>query len=251
MKKLFLSLILAVTIVLSGCFELTQEITLNKDGAGTVSNTNDMSAIMGLARELAKKDMEKIADEVMDTTFTLADRADSIKGLSPEEVIMMKTGHLHIKMNIQEDKFISTMKFPFTKPGEIAQLNRLSSKLMQETISKQMGENPAMSSMGETPELSSFDDYYFMQYSNGLLIKSLNKEKYAMVSNDEYLKGIQEAASMGIPMSTTYVINLPRPVKKAEGKNIKVSDDKKKITIKVDIDEFFDDPSALEFRIEY
>jgi len=36
-----------------------------------------------------------------------------------------------------------------------------------------------------------------------------------------------------------------------EGKGIKLSEDKKTITISSDLDDFFDDPSKLEYRIEY
>jgi hypothetical protein len=54
-----------------------------------------------------------------------------------------------------------------------------------------------------------------------------------------------------MPMNTTLIYNLPRPVKKAEGKNLKVSDDKKKVTILTSVEDFFDDVSKLEFRIEY
>jgi hypothetical protein len=105
--------------------------------------------------------------------------------------------------------------------------------------------------MEDMPSPTSIEDYFTTSFSKGLLIKTLNKEKYAGVQNDEYLKGMKESAGMGMPMTTTYIINLPRPAKKTEGKNVKLSDDKKKVTIETDIDDFFDDPSKLEFRIEY
>ena len=56
---------------------------------------------------------------------------------------------------------------------------------------------------------------------------------------------------MGLSMKANYVINLPRPAKTVEGKGIKLSEDKKTITISSDLDDFFDDPSKLEYKIEY
>ena len=81
------------------------------------------------------------------------------------------------------------------------------------------------------PEPSSFDDYYKIEFSEGELMKKVNKEKYAGAESDEYLSGIKQAASMGLVMKATYVINLPRPATKAEGKYVKLSEDKMKVTI--------------------
>jgi hypothetical protein len=101
------------------------------------------------------------------------------------------------------------------------------------------------------PEPSSFDDYYTLEFSNGELTKKVNKDKYAGAESDEYLKGVKQVSSMGLTMKASYIINLPRPAQKAEGKNVKLSDDKKKVTISADIDDFFADPSSLEFKIKY
>jgi hypothetical protein len=101
------------------------------------------------------------------------------------------------------------------------------------------------------PESSSFDDYFTLEFSKGELKKKLNKEKYAGVDKDEFLNGMKQAGAMGIPVISTYIINLPRPAQKAEGKNVKLSEDKKKVTVLTSMDDFFDNPEALEFKIKY
>ena len=58
-------------------------------------------------------------------------------------------------------------------------------------------------------------------------------------------------SGMGSPITVNYVINLPRPAKKVEGKAAKLSEDKQKVTVSVTSDDFFDDPSKFEYRIEY
>jgi hypothetical protein len=58
-------------------------------------------------------------------------------------------------------------------------------------------------------------------------------------------------AQMGMSVNMKTVINLPKPVKKAEGKGVKLSGDKKKITIEGTLDDFFEDGSYFEYNIEY
>ncbi len=65
------------------------------------------------------------------------------------------------------------------------------------------------------------------------------------------MQSLKEMAGQGMPMNTTLIYNLPKPAKKAEGKNVKLSEDKKKVTITSSVDDFFDDVTKLEFKIEY
>lgn len=238
------------SVLFAGCLETTQEVTINPDGSGTISNTSDMSGIMGLVKQMGGQDAEKLEGETIDTIISLSKQADSIEGITPQEKEMVKKGTLRVNMDMKEGKFITGMKFPFSSPSEIKKYTELTNKLMFETIKKEMG-NTQVPGMENMPAPSSIDDYYTVSFSNGLLIKALDKEKFAKADSDEFLKGMKQSSAMGLPMTATYIINLPRPAKKTEGKNIKVSDDKKKITVVADIDDFFDDPSKLEYRIEY
>ena len=250
MKKILLSLTLFGTLLISGCLETTQEIDLKDDGSGTLSTTNDMSSIVGLLKQMESKQTDKIGDENIDTTIALATQVDSIENLSPEEKELMKKGIMHIHVNLKDEKFSTNLKFPFTSVSEIKKYNQLANKVMGQTLKGQLGDSP-IPGMEDMPSPTSIEDYFNTSFSKGLFVKTLNKEKYAGVGKDEYLKGMKESAAMGMPMTTTYIINLPRPAKKAEGKNVKLSVDKKKVTIETDIDDFFDDPTKLEYRIEY
>ncbi|MDZ4792658.1 MAG: hypothetical protein SGI83_00110 [Bacteroidota bacterium] len=251
MRKLIVSLLTAVSFFLAGCFETTQEITLNEDGTGTVSNTNDLSALIGLAKQMGGgAEIEKAPQQEIDSTVSMKEGADSIPNLTAEEREMARNGTLKINMNLKKEKFSTNLAFSFSKPSQVAEYNKLSGKIMAETMKDQMGDGGTIP-MDQMPEPSSFDDYYTLEFSNGELTKKVNKEKYAGVESDEYLKGIKQTASMGLTMKATYVINLPRPATKAEGKNVKLSDDKKKVTISADIEDFFEDPASLEFKIKY
>lgn len=237
--------------MLTGCYESTQEITLNEDGSGTISNTNDMSALIAVAKQMGGAEkMAEAGDQKIDSTFSLGKEADSILGLSNSERELARKGTANITLNLKDEKFSTKLNFPFAKPSEIATLNMLSGKILASTMKDQMGGMPG-GGAGEMPEPTSLDDYYTVEFSNGELTKKVNKEKYAGAANDKFLEGLKEAATMGLNMKVNYVINLPRPATKAEGKSVKLSDDKKKVTISAGIDDFFEDASVLEFKIKY
>ncbi len=250
MKKiLFLPLFGA--LLLTGCFETTEEIRLNEDGSGSLVTTNDLSSVIGLAKQMGGGgNMEKMGEQKIDTSWSLGLQADSIPGLSQAERDMLRKGTIHVKMNMKEDQFVTKLNFPFTSADEISAFNRLSAKVMGNVMKSQAG-SAVPGGMNDMPEVSSFDDYYKLEAEKGELKRSLNKEKYAGVESDEYLKGMKEAAGMGLPVTSTYIISLPRPVSKVEGKNAVLSEDKMKVTIKADIDDFFDHPEKLEFKIKY
>ncbi len=252
MQKFILSFLTVCSLFLTGCLETTQEITLNEDGTGTISNTNDMSALIGVAKQMGGgADMEKLPQEAIDSIVPMKEGADSIPNLTPEEREMARKGTLRINMDIKNDKFLTSLSFPFSKISELDAYNKLSGKIMSETLKEQMGGGDMPMGTDAMPEISSFDDYYTLEFSDGELTKKVNKDKYAGVESDEYLKGVKQAAGMGLAMKANYVINLPRPATKAEGKNVKLSEDKKKVTISADIDDFFEDAASLEFKIKY
>lgn len=250
MKKILFSLFAGCAILLSSCFETIQEITLSSDGSGTYVNTNDMGKVLTIAKNFGSGANEKIPKEVMDTSISFASTADSIPDLTAAEKELLKKGTLQIKMNMGEDQLITKMSFPFSSLNDIQKITALSGKMMMASMKDKMpGEMPM--GAGEMPPPSSFDDYYTLEFSNGELKKKLNKEKYADVDKDEFLNGMKQAGAMGIPITSTYIINLPRPAEKAEGKNVKLSEDKMKVTVASTMDDFYDDPEKLEFKIKY
>jgi hypothetical protein len=98
---------------------------------------------------------------------------------------------------------------------------------------------------------ANIDAYYQSIYEKGKFSRKLNKEKYAQVADDKSLKSLQEMAQMGMSINMKTVINLPKPAKKTVGKGLKLSEDKKKITIEGTLDDFFEDAAYFEYEIEY
>ncbi len=251
MRKLFYSILTAVSLfILTGCYDTIQEITINNDGTGKFSNTNDMSNIIPLMKNMGlAEQIEKEGGDKFDSTINLAALTDSIPGLTPEEKKLAAKGVLNVKMDMKAEQFITNVSFPFTKPGEMTTYSKLASKAMAEAMKDQMGDMPEGGDGEE--EMSSPDDYYTYEFSNGELKRKVIKEKYATVASNKIFEKMQEAAAMGLSMKNTYIINLPRPAKEVEGKNAKLSEDKMKVTVTATLDEFLADASVLEFKVKY
>jgi len=254
MKKILFTFLSATVLLFTSCLETVQEITIKEDGSGTVSSTSDMGALLGMAKQMGGgAEMEKMGGQKMDTTFAMANMIDSIENISDAEKELMKEGTMGLKMNMADEQFSTKISFPFSKYEDIVELNKLTNKVIGSAMKDQMAKAPmeGMQGMGEMPDPTSFDDYFDMKFTNDKIEKTINKEKYAKAESDEYLQGIKQASAMGLSVTSTLIINLPRPAEKIEGSNAKLSDDKMQVTVKVDIDDFFDSPEKLEFKVKF
>lgn len=229
----------------------SEEITINEDGTGSYVNTSDMSSAIAIAKNMGGAGQDKLPVQKMDSSVLLSSIADKIEGLTEQEKQLMKKGTMDIKMSLEDEKFITSMNFSFSSLDEISQFNKLAGKMMMESLKTQMPEGMPMGMGNEMPAISSVEDYYKIEFSNDKLEKKLDKDKYANVASDQMLQRMKQAAEFGIPVSHTYIINLPRPVEKAEGKKIKLSEDKKRITVTTGLDDFFDNPESLEFKVKF
>jgi len=250
MKKLLGLLLIGGSLAMTSC-ETTREISFNQDGSGKLVTTTDMSSLIGIAK-MSGKDMEK-EDKAIDTTIALETMVDSIPDLSTEEKELVKKGILGLNMNLKEEKLITKLEFPFSNAAQINKLDQVSAKVMQQAMKKQAesGAEGAPSIPDDEMPKGSMDDYFTTTYGNGIIEKKHIPEKYATVGEDKSMQALKEMAGQGMPMNTTLIFNLPKPAKKAEGKNVKLSEDKKKVTITGSVDDFFDDVTKLEFKIEY
>jgi hypothetical protein len=249
MKRFLLASITAFTFFLTGCLENTQEVTIEADGSGSLKTTSDMSGLIGIAKQFAGDKMDEIPQDKIDTIISLALGADSIEGLTDAEKEIIKTGTLRMNMDMGSDKMVFGLDFPFSSVAEINDINAVSAKAITDIAASKIG-GGAGGDAG-MPKGSTIDDYYTINYTQGAIEKKLNKEKYAEVDKDEFLSSMKQLTAMGLSMKNTIVINLPRPATKAEGKGLTLSEDKKKITVEASIDDFFDEPSKLEFKVEY
>jgi hypothetical protein len=266
MKKISWIAGLVVLVVFSGCFDTLEEVTINENGSGTFINSLDMGKLLGLAKTMGSgndemKDLDKLK---MDTVIHLKDIQDSLKNLNAAEKKIAATGTLNIQMDASDEKMKFEFTFPFSKTSEIAGIQDILKKAKQNIINdimqKIMGEkgskNESLLGKDDDDEptegmSSNIDEYYTSVFEKGKFTRKLNKEKYAHVEDDKSLKSLQEMAQLGMPINMKTIINLPKPAKKAEGKGVKLSDDKKKVTVEGTLDDFFESAAYFEYDIEY
>jgi len=266
MKKINWVAGLVVLVVFSGCFDTVEEVTVADNGSGTFVNSLDMGKMLGLAKTMGSgKDEMKDFDKLkMDTVINLKDIKDSLKNLNAAEKNIAATGKLRIQMDANDEKMNFSFSFPFSKTSEIDGIQNILKKakqniigdIMQKIMGEEGGKNESMLGNEDGDEKkddmgANIDEYYTSVYEKGKFTRKLNKEKYAHVEDDKSLKSLQEMAQLGMAINMKTVINLPKPAKKAEGKGLKLSDDKKKITIEGTLDDFFEDASYFEYNIEY
>jgi hypothetical protein len=250
MKKLSLLSFAAALFFLTSC-ETTREITIGNNGGGSMVTTVDMSQLIGIAK-MSGKGEEMKNQKALDTTVSFATLADSIKTITPEEKELVKKGTMNMVMNMEDEKFVAKMDFPFTNIGELAKLDKLSGNVTQEGMKSMGGKDGSAQGMpDEAMPQGSMEDYFTTTYSEGVIEKKLNKEKYATVGDDKGMQAMKEVGDQGMPVTSKIIINLPKPAKKVTGVNAKLSEDKKKVTIENSLGDFFDDATKLEFRIEY
>jgi hypothetical protein len=238
-------------ILLAGCFETTQEITINKDGSGIFTNTTDLSNMIGLIKQMGGDEAAKMQNT--DTTISLSGAADSIAGLTSEQKGIVNKGTMKLTLNMQDEKLLVKLNFPFEKLSEVESLKEILPRLSVSALKKLPGaeQMPAGSGSADTSKIKTFDNFFDDIISQKFISRTLNKAKYATAADDEYMKSLQQLSGMGSPITINYVINLPKRAKKVEGKAVKLSDNKKKVTVSVTSDDFFNDPSKFEYRIEY
>jgi len=270
MKKISALLVIAAVLILPGCFDTVQESTIKDDGSGVFVSTMDMGKLLGMLKMMLgeKEEMKDMDKMKKDTTIYLKDIKDSIKNLSDAEKKLMDKGSLKVIMNMPDEKFSMAFTFPYSQPADLVTINSLLKKTKQNVMSDQM--DHLMGSKKNKPDdkdakdndlllgdmkidsnSTEVDDYYKYKYEKGKISKKLNKEMYANVENDKSLTTLKEMSQMGMSSTMKTIINLPKPAKKAEGKAIKLSADRKKVTIEGTLDDFFEDAAYFEYEIEY
>lgn len=256
MKKLLLPL-LAFCICLLSCYEVNEEILIRDNGSGHYSSKIDMSALLemmqsfGSEEELGKQGLDK----PIDTTLQFKSMLDSAKKLTPDERSLMETGLMHMIMNLKEKQFRIDMDFDFKNNRELALLlsgagNGGFGDAMKSVLQKQ----PTPESQLDAPkdlEVDQLSNIYDVQVENGLISKKVNKEKLKAITEKPEMAQMSQMASSGMEILYTTTIVLPRPVKKIDNPALKLSADKKRITIRNNLMDVFSKPEGFEFRVEY
>lgn len=254
MKILKFILPVALAVGFTGCLDITEKIEVEPNGSGTMKMDMDMGqglemlkGYMG-ADELAKKGMTN-----MDTTVHLKDVIDSVGSMSPDKKALLGAGSVHIKLNMDSNVFKTNMKFPFSSQADLEKLYKAMSdgSLGAAQLLKGLGGDNGGGNPGGTPDINQFNGIYDFTCHDGLISKRINDDKWKALQNDPQFAQIKQAGQMGLEINYTTIIVLPRPVKKIDNALATLSDDKKTVTMKVNLVDAFSHPEQMGYTIAY
>jgi hypothetical protein len=254
MKILKFILPVLFAFFLGGCLDIDENVNVKKDGSGQLAMDMDMSQMVEMLQsyvgkeELAKKGMEK-----MDTTIYMKDLVDTVSSLSPEKKALLRTGTVHIQLDMDQKIFKTHMQFPFTSLDNLQKLYMAMSdgSLGNAQLFKGLTPGQGDAGGGANPDINQFNGIYDFTCRDGLMSKKLNQDKLAKLKDDPQMAQFKQAGQMGIEIIYTTTLQLPRPITKVDNPLAKLSDDKKTVTIKYNLMDIFDKPEQFGYTIQY
>lgn len=138
MKKLLLPLIVLMPLFLTGCFDILEEIYLEKSGKGQYLYTIDMSALMDESmKELLQSGEEGEENSLegveMDSIIYFKDSdPEKLENLSKPEIL--KRSFMRIQMSDLEDKMVMQFGLDFENVNEIAYFLQNIGQLMGDSM---------------------------------------------------------------------------------------------------------------------
>ncbi|HLY71036.1 MAG TPA: hypothetical protein VKR53_14985 [Puia sp.] len=244
---------LVLVFSLAGCFDIDEEIDINKNGSGEWKMNIDMSQLVDLMQTYMSKDeMEKqFPQKKMDTTLYMKDLIDTVTSISSDKKTLLHDGKVHLNLDMGEKVFKTNSVFPFKNLGDVEKLRSAagSNSFGTGQLLKNFGSDK--SDNAQDPDMSMFGSVYEFKIKDGMITSKLNKMKWDSLQKNPQFNQIQDAGSSGIDVPYSLTIRLPRPVKKVNNPIVKMSDDKKTITVKYNLMDTFQQPEKYEYSVEY
>jgi hypothetical protein len=258
MKKLKYFLCIACMFLLTGCFEINEDVDIHADGSGVYSIHTDMSQLLiAMQSYMGKEEMDKqMPDKSIDTTVMMRTLLDTAKNISTENKTLVKNGTVHLLLNMEQKQFKSDIVIPFKSLGDLQKLynamndqslgfNQLFKGIAGKTDTTTAGSDNGM------PDMNQFNSIYDFQSHEGLISRKLNTEKWKALQQSPQYAQMKDAGNMGISIPYTLTIIIPRPIKKIDNSLAKIFPDRKKVIMQYNLIEVFDHPEKFEYTIVY
>jgi hypothetical protein len=261
MKKYFkYALTVAFSIFLVSCYEVNEEIVINADGSGSYDTKMDMSQLIDMMQTFAgEEELKKDGlDKVYDTTILFKNMLDSAKDMTAEQKALMKDGKMKMQMNIKDKIFKMDMNFLYKDLNSLQMLmsGKAGNGAGMTNAFKNMfggkkdeGEEPAGAPKG--PDMGDIAAIYDVTIKNGLIQKKVNTAKYKEFMARPEMAQMKQLSGSGMEVLYTTTIKLPRAAKKTDNPLIKLSEDKKTVTMKYNMLELLENPEKFAYTIEY
>ena len=254
MKKLRYVFVALIVCLAAACFEVNEDIVINKDGTGVYNTKMDMSAMVEMIKTMAsEEDLAKNGmGRSLDTVLKMKDILDSVQDLTPDQKRLLQGGTMAMKMNMDENILKADINFPFHSFKDLEDLmqgNTMGNMgdILKQAMAKDKGESAAPAG----PGFEQINGVFDVIVNKNTISRKVNKAKYDSLMQRPEMAQMQQMMGSGFEVLTTTTIKLPRPVKKADNPLVKLSADKKTITLKYDMMKLFKDPEQFSYSIEY
>jgi len=259
MKKYFkYVLAVALSVFFVSCYEVNEEIEINADGSGTYVTKMDMGQLIDMMQTFAgEEELKKDGlDKVYDTTILFKSLLDSAKDITAEQKELMKNGKMKMQMNIKEKVFKMDMDFPFRDQNSLQLLmsgkggngTGIASAFKNMFGKKDEAEQPGAP---KTPDMGDIAAIYDVTIKNGLIQKKVNAAKYKEFMDRPEMAQVKQLSGSGMEILYTTTIKLPRAAKNTDNPMIKLSEDKKTVTMKYNLLELLENPDKFAYSIQY
>lgn len=224
----------------------------------------DMGNLMKLAKQMGqdKEKSDKIPEK-KDSTLYFKSFVDTSTALTKEEKDMLRDGSLHLKVDEEESEIKFEIHLPFKKIQDLPKLresymialNKLGvmdkMKGNKEDNENSEQEIPSDLSKGGSTINPAQNSYTLSAAPGKISYKLTDKKLYEEQMNDSTMQMMKNMSSMMGDMNFKTIITLPKPVKKYKGSESDISADKRTITFKSSLGDFFEKPEAFEYELEY
>jgi len=263
--KLRLLALGAFVLCLTGCFDMTETFNIKEDGTGVYELKMDMSRAMSMLAMMKQGAKEEgKPPQKMDSMFSYKTMIDTVTSLSAEEKAAFENAYGKIHMDEEEGEMFVHMFFPFKDSKQLTTIQKIvtskGSNSVMDAVGKAFGSGSGapggMDAMGggksggngEKSGLPNGDfDYTLAANSFSRKVKATTNAEKPAAKEDEMPAQFKEM----MKMNYTTIVNLPRAVKKINGKGT-LSDDKKQVKFFKSMS--LDDkhaPADFDFTIDY
>ena len=261
MKNLKLILVTLLAVFFVSCYEVNEEIVINENGSGSFVTKMDMSQLlemlqtMGGEEELSKEGL----DRPIDTTIMMKSLMDSAKDMTADQKALMKDGKVHLQMDMKEKLMKLNVDIPYSGYDNLQKLmsgmgnNGTGIGEAFKAIFDKGDDSSAagMPAQPKTNQMDQLNGIFDVVVKNGMISRKANQEKFKKLMDNPEMEQMKQLSSSGMEILYTTTIKLPRPVKKSDNPLIKLSEDKKTVTMKYNLLEMIETPEKFSYTIEY
>lgn len=212
-----------------------------------------------MMQAMGGEEFNKKKDEKLDSIISLKSITDTSRNLTDEQKSLMRDGTIRVQMNMAEKLFKLTMRYPFEDLDRLQKLTKAMSNggigfgnIMKDAMGDKKADSQIIDQPAqESPEMDQLMSIFDYSITNGMIKKSVNAEKLKKLQENPKMAEMKQGADMGIEVLYTTTYKLPRPVKKVDNSDAKISDDKMSVTIRQNLMLIFTQPEKFAFTIEY